>query len=161
MHREAFEYVRRYASTHPLHIVEIGSLDINGSARRLFPLARYVGLDRVAGRGVDLVVDAIDYRPAQPVDMVICCEVLEHCERWAQIVAVSSTWLNQNGRMVVTCANPLRAPHSAIDGRHLREGEYYAGVTGAELAGEMQKSGLLLDSIETLGTDTRASGVRI
>lgn len=39
-------------------ILEIGSLDVNGTIRDLFPEAEYIGIDLVEGSGVDIVMDS-------------------------------------------------------------------------------------------------------
>ena len=83
MHREAFGYIAQQVKELPprKHVVEFGGLDINGSVRSLFTAAKsYVSVDPQAGRGVDVVMDALDYTPEKPVDTVVCCEVLEHAE---------------------------------------------------------------------------------
>lgn len=66
-------------------VLELGSLDINGSARTWWPHAEYVGLDRVAGPGVDLLVDANDpcwIVDFTVVDVLVSMSMLEHNEAW-------------------------------------------------------------------------------
>ena len=63
MHVEAYDWVaesfRGWRDTHPgveYKVLEIGSLDINGSVRPLFEDAEYyLGIDMQEGPGVDLV----------------------------------------------------------------------------------------------------------
>jgi hypothetical protein len=67
-----------------LAVVEVGSANVNGSYRAIFPSQtfRYVGCDRVPGPGVDLVFDD-PYRlplPDAHADVVISSQMLEHCE---------------------------------------------------------------------------------
>lgn len=62
--------------------LEVGSFDVNGSPRVVFPDAtNYHGIDIMSGPGVDQVGDAEDLLgrmcPAS-WDTVICCETLEH-----------------------------------------------------------------------------------
>src|SRR5262249_904218 len=57
--------------------LEVGSRDINGApARRT---AHYIGIDEIAGPGVDLVAsgNSIPF-PKEHFDFVICAETLEH-----------------------------------------------------------------------------------
>jgi SAM-dependent methyltransferase len=66
-------------------LLEVGSKDINGSPRVIFPDADpYVGMDIEHGPGVDLVFDAERLRNlpfSQWADTVVCCETLEHVVR--------------------------------------------------------------------------------
>jgi hypothetical protein len=109
-------------------VLELGGLDINGSVRQFFPGARYVSVDIVPGRGVDVVADATTYRPKERYDVVVCCEVLEHAEDADGFVATAWGALKSGGLFIVTCACPPRAPHSAVDGGALRQGEFYRNV---------------------------------
>jgi SAM-dependent methyltransferase len=81
------EYGRKffelYASgTHGLTIVEIGSLDINGSLRSVAPPGNeYLGLDVAEGKGVDVVVDPYSLPlKNDTVDICISSSCFEHAE---------------------------------------------------------------------------------
>lgn len=59
------------------HVLEIGSLDINGGVRGLFADCVYTGIDVAPGPGVDIVCQGQDYdAPDSTYDSVICCEVM-------------------------------------------------------------------------------------
>lgn len=64
-------------------VLEVGSLDINGSVRPLFPKP-YVGLDMREGRGVDVMADIVHdgwYRASpdgERFNTVVSTETLEH-----------------------------------------------------------------------------------
>ena len=68
----------------PQTILEIGSLNVNGSAREVFGATNdYLGIDITAGKDVDLVLDAHDMFTCSAItpekfDLVICCETFEH-----------------------------------------------------------------------------------
>lgn len=141
MHPAAFEFVGRYATSDAISVIEIGSRNINGTVRDHFPGATWTGLDLYPGPAVDVVIDSLNYTPAEPVDLVICCEVLEHAPKWKEIVRHSAKWLKVGGRILITCAGPDRVPHSAIDGGQLRRGEYYANVSQEDLAEELYVAG--------------------
>lgn len=159
MHQAAREYVSRYATPNQIRVIEIGSRNINGTVRDLFPRAQWVGLDLSDGFCVDLVCDAAKYQPMIPVDLVVCCEVLEHAADWRDLIEAGVSWLVPGGRLIVTCAGPTRKAHSAVDGGQLQPGEHYENITVAELCRAMQTCGLWIDSAEALREDTRASGV--
>lgn len=118
MHPQVLRFVAKVLRRLPPRgkVVEIGALDVNGSVRTLFDGAAYVGLDRRAGRGVDLVADGATWRPPAPVDTVVCCEVLEHAADPAAIVANARAMLEPGGVLILTCATEGRAPHGCLGG---------------------------------------------
>lgn len=92
MHPSAFinaqEFHRAY---HPeminlnddYQIVEIGSQDVNGSLRSIFPPGlNYTGVDFVEGEGVDVLLDDPYTLPFEDesADIVLCSSVYEHSE---------------------------------------------------------------------------------
>jgi SAM-dependent methyltransferase len=76
-------------------IVEIGAQDVNGSLRSLCPSgARYIGVDFVAGKGVDIVLEDPYKLPLDDatVDVVVSSSVFEHSEMfWLLFVEVLRT----------------------------------------------------------------------
>lgn len=154
MHPEAFQWVELHAPQAESSVLEVGSFDVNGGVRQLFR-GPYLGIDMKAGPGVDVVVDAAEFRPT-PVDIVVCCEVLEHAERWRDIVAMCGRALKPGGKLILTCAGPGRAPHGA-DGGPVGD-EWYENVSVAELEAETSKWG---DGIvRRQGHDTQAYVVK-
>ncbi len=63
-------------------VLEIGSLNINGTVRDIFSHAKeYIGIDMQSGKDVDLVLNSHDipYKfPPHGFDVVVCLETLEH-----------------------------------------------------------------------------------
>jgi SAM-dependent methyltransferase len=151
MHEAAFEYLRKFATNKPVCVIEIGSRDLNGSARAHFPNAQWTGLDLYDGPAVDWVGDAIEYSPAEHVDLVIACEVFEHSNQWPFLIQRAHYWLRPGGRIIITCAGPGRAAHSAIDGGELHPDEHYANITQDELAEELHYAGMF--EIEVSGNE--------
>lgn len=134
MHAEARGYVARtVVGTHFPAVVEVGGRWINGGIRDLVSCESFTGLDLYPGEDVDVVIDVRDWRPPARVDLVVCCEVLEHCDDAEGVVAACLRLLNPGGRFVMTCAGPGRAPHSAHDGADVRPGEHYANIEPAEM----------------------------
>jgi SAM-dependent methyltransferase len=136
MHLQPRAYVQQLARTWPGgRILEIGSRDVNGSVRSLFqrrPPSTYLGIDLVAARGVDVMVDARQFATDDKFDLVLCLEVFEHCLDWLSLVACAWYALRSGGRFVVTCAGPGRAPHGAAGGL-LLPGEEYGNVALEDL----------------------------
>ena len=84
--------MRRFRETHlagreaeSLSVLDVGSMDVNGSYRPIFevPGWRYTGADLSPGRNVDIVLRA-PYRwdavPSQSVDVLVSGQALEHIE---------------------------------------------------------------------------------
>jgi len=88
MHESAKHHARLFFETYcdTLRdglIIEIGSLDVNGSLREVAPpTARYIGLDFVAGRGVDVVLTDPYSLPLESnsADVVVSSSCLEHSQ---------------------------------------------------------------------------------
>jgi hypothetical protein len=97
---------------HGSKVLEVGSLNINGSVRSFFENCDYVGLDVDAGDGVDVVSNGEDYGArASLFDVVISCECMEHNPMYEK------TWLNMlrvmrdDGLIIMTCATFGRKQH--------------------------------------------------
>lgn len=128
--------------TSGLNVLEIGSLDINGSVRSLFDDlvadgGSYLGIDVQEGPGVDLVADASVYSSDIKYDIVVCAEVFEHTAVWPKIVKNAHSLLVENGMFIATMAGEGRRPHSAIDENPIRSWEYYKNVTAEDLSAKL------------------------
>lgn len=161
MHNDARMYVDRFATADALSVIEIGSRNINGTVRDLFPNASWTGLDLYPGPCVDVVCDSEKWSPESPVDLVICCEVFEHAQRWTAMLFNAAKWLKPGGRIVVTCAGPDRPPHSHHDGGKLRKGEYYSNISADRMRQAMESCGFANVEAHQFGYDTQASGVKL
>jgi SAM-dependent methyltransferase len=160
MHAQALDWVARYATNESVTVLDLGGRDINGSPRSLFPGATYVALDIVDGPGVDVVADAATWQPDRTYDAVLCCEVFEHTDAWPLICATAHRACRSDGLFVVTTAGPGRAPHSAVDGGAIREGEHYANIRPAELRRTLVEGGWRDIEVDQLGADVRAVASR-
>lgn len=85
MHDSVLRFVR--TSTRDLgpgiDVLDVGSFDVNGSARVVFDGLEhtYLGVDMVEGPGVDIVCDAHELDTVldgRQFDVVLCLEMLEH-----------------------------------------------------------------------------------
>ena len=76
-------YAESIYSTTPVRVVEIGSQDVNGNLRGCSPSAyEYVGVDFVAGKGVDVILDDPYHLPMadSSADIVLSSSCFEHSE---------------------------------------------------------------------------------
>ena len=86
MTTQIYEWVKevknQYLPQGRLKVLEVGALDINGSARDHFPDAEYLGTDMMEGKGVDVVVNGHDIKlpifKRNSFDVTICLETFEH-----------------------------------------------------------------------------------
>lgn len=106
-------------------ILEVGSLNVNGSLREVIePLRplRYTGVDATPGPGVDLVWDATrltERLPAGGYDVVVSTEMLEHAADWRTCVNQLKAMLRYEGLLVLTCRGP-GMPYHAYPEDHWR-----------------------------------------
>ena len=137
MHRDARLFVRSVAANVKpgAAVVEIGSRNINGSVRPYFRHAGlYLGVDNQVGPEVDIEADGATWDgDGRQYDCVVCCEVLEHAADPRAMCANIARLTAPGGLVILTAASPKRAPHSAVDGGPLRDGEQYQGVTEDDL----------------------------
>ena len=89
-------------------VLELGSLSTTGSVRpsikRLRP-RRYIGVDIIAGPGVDEICDAAEivekYGP-ESFDIVVATELLEHVRDWRLVIHNIQTVLKPQGIVLIT-----------------------------------------------------------
>lgn len=94
-------------------VLEIGSYDVNGSVRNLFAAAgRYVGVDLVAGPGVDVVRfgHQID-DPDSSYDVTVSGECFEHDPHWHETFLNMVRLTRPGGLVAVSCASRGRPEH--------------------------------------------------
>ena len=156
MHPAAREFVAAHRRQGA--VLEFGSRFVNGGVRDLFG-EPYIGLDIEPGPGVDVVADAASYRHPVPVDVVVCCEVLEHTPAWREIIANAAANLVDGGLFILTTATDPRAPHSAVDGGAVRGGEHYANIDPEDLT-LVLKEHFTEARISVLGEDLRAAAIK-
>lgn len=91
-------------------VLEVGSLNINGSVRQFFTNCDYLGIDLGEGKDVDKVCFAheLDYADGT-FDTVISCEALEHDQYWKQTFLTMCCL--SSDLVIMTCATLGRAEH--------------------------------------------------
>lgn len=114
-HAAQFKFVDQIRNVFPGHfrekrVLEVGSLDINGSVRRFFVGCDYTGIDVAPGPGVDQVCDG-QYFDAAPFDVVLSCEAMEHNPHWVETLKNMVRLCKPDGIILTTCASPGRPEH--------------------------------------------------
>ena len=90
------------------HILDVGSLYVNGSARDAiinFSPASYVGVDLVPGFCVDKILPAeklLEEYPPESFDIVVSTEMLEHCGDWRLIIHNLKAMVKKGGIILIT-----------------------------------------------------------
>ncbi len=93
-------------------VLEVGSLDVSGTVRRLFDRCDYTGLDVAPGPGVDVVCQGQDFAaPSDSYDTVISCEVMEHNPFWVETFRNMIRLTRPGGLVIMTCAAHGRPEH--------------------------------------------------
>lgn len=120
MHAEQYQFVQSVKQKHPFYfdskkVLEIGSLNLNGSIRPLFTNCQYIGIDVGPGRDVDVVGLGHEY-PAEnhSFDVVISCETLEHDPYWQLTFRKMIDLSRPGGLVLVSCATTGRKEHGTI-----------------------------------------------
>jgi len=118
-HGTCLEFVHRSLAaecTAGRHVLEVGSLDVNGSPRSIVEdqgPASYLGIDIVDGPGVDRICPAeeiVEQFGAESFDVIISTEMMEHVDDWRLILSNMKRALAPNGLLIVTTI--LRLPSS-------------------------------------------------
>ncbi len=114
--RHFLQFVRAHASaffTDAGVVLDVGSGDINGNNRDLFPVtATYVGNDMVPGPNVTAVckTSALPF-PANTFDVVVSSECFEHDPEWRESLVKIWDMLKPCGLFFFTCAGTGRGEH--------------------------------------------------
>ena len=116
-HADQFEFVGLIKKHFPTafaggKVLEVGSLDINGSVRSFFAADSYTGVDVAEGPGVDEVCQGqlVDH-PTGAFDVVISCECMEHNPYWVETLSNMFRMTKPGGLVIISFATTGRAEH--------------------------------------------------
>jgi len=140
MHTQVLEYIHEQFNKFnrpetTWDVLEIGSLNINGSVREILQphASTYLGIDMQEGPGVDLVASGAEFYAPEIFNIVVCCEVFEHTPAWRDIIKQAYINLKPGGMFIATMAGIGRPPHSAIDENPIRDWEHYENIDANDL----------------------------
>lgn len=148
MHRQVEEFLARHRDRFfdEASVIEVGSYNVNGSARQLVGerAGYWLGIDRLPGPGVDLVGAAAEVlgRYKMRCDVIVSTEALEHDPDWDFTTRAMCWALRRGGTLVLTCAGPGRVPHAADGSGGPRPGEYYGNVDPDALRAVLEDEGM-------------------
>jgi SAM-dependent methyltransferase len=152
---EFFSGVRAHypASFDGARVLEVGSLDINGSVRELFSKCDYTGVDLQLGPGVDLAVQGqlVEFASGH-FDTSISAECLEHNPFWRETVANMLRMTRPGGLVMISCATTGRLEHGtsrtnpdASPFTTAQKWEYYKNLTASDIESSLNLKGWLTD----------------
>lgn len=118
-HAEQVDFCARVRAMFPRYfkpgqlVLDVGSLDINGSNRTLFEHpVNYVGLDVGRGPNVDMVCPVHEYEsPAGAFDVIVSTECFEHDQYYEKSLQRIVRLLKYQGLFFFSCATTGRAEH--------------------------------------------------
>ena len=116
-HQEQKDFFQKLKYKFPYYfnqkkVLEIGSLDINGTIREFFTECDYIGLDVSFGKGVDIVCEGQNYNaPDNTYDIVCSAECFEHNPYWLETFMNMIRLCKDGGIVVFTCATDGRPEH--------------------------------------------------
>ena len=96
-------------------VLDVGSLDINGSIKKLLNGNNYIGTDLTSGPNVDHVIGGDNLESLnRKFNLVITCEVFEHAENWDKIFQSMYNVTKEDGLIIFTCASKGRIEHGTL-----------------------------------------------
>ena len=152
---EYFSSVRTHYGSHfeNARVLEVGSLDINGSVRELFHGCDYTGVDLQPGPGVDLACPGhLLALPTGCFDTVISAECFEHNPFWRETLANMLRMARPGGLVLISCATTGRKEHGtsrtnpdASPFTVQEKWDYYRNLTANDLERGVNLGGWLAD----------------
>jgi len=160
---EVLKFVEKHKEKLKGKVIEIGSLNVNGSVRSVVDIA--VGTDMRKGNGVDLVCaveNLPDHFKAGEFDGCVSTDTLEHVKDWKSFVRVTWDLVKEDGWLVLTMASVKKGRHAYPDDywrmteEHVKQiwpnSCFYTELGRVSIGWVVQKKGDLpnLDEIEPL-----------
>jgi SAM-dependent methyltransferase len=157
-HPQQAEFFSSIRAHYPAHfegarVLEVGSLDINGSVRELFRDCDYTGVDLQLGPGVDLACPGhLLELPTGRFDTVISAECFEHNPFWRETLANMLRMTRPGGLVLLSCATTGRKEHGtsrtnadASPFTVQAKWDYYRNLRASDIAEAVHLGGWLAD----------------
>jgi SAM-dependent methyltransferase len=116
-HPQQLNFISALKNQHPEYftdkkVLEVGSLNINGSIRPFFSGCDYIGLDVGPGKNVDEIGRGDEYTaPNETFDVTVSCECFEHNPHWVETFKNMIRMTKPLGFVIITCATEGRPEH--------------------------------------------------
>jgi len=116
-HQQQLDFIKSVKDQLPKYfkgtkVLEVGSLNINGSVRQFFEPDQYIGCDLGEGAGVDIVCRGHELPyPNESFDVVISCECFEHDRHWEKTFQKMVDLVRKGGLVIFSCATIGRPEH--------------------------------------------------
>jgi len=116
-HQQQLDFIKSVKDQLPEYfkgtkVLEVGSLNINGSVRQFFEPDQYIGCDLGEGAGVDIVCRGHELPyPNESFDVVISCECFEHDRHWDKTFQKMVDLVRKGGLVIFSCATIGRPEH--------------------------------------------------
>jgi SAM-dependent methyltransferase len=116
-HQQQLDFIKSVKDQLPEYfkgtkVLEVGSLNINGSVRQFFEPDQYIGCDLGEGAGVDIVCRGHELPYAnESFDVVISCECFEHDKHWEKTFQKMIDLARKGGLVIFSCATIGRPEH--------------------------------------------------
>lgn len=144
-HPDQMNFVASVAKMYPAHffnshVVEVGSLNINGSVRQFFSQPTfYVGCDLGPGPGVDIICPGhkLPFHD-ETFDVAISCECFEHDKNWQLTLQRMIDLVKPMGLVIFTCATTGRPEHGTTKSNPFDApftNDYYKNLTESDFLG--------------------------
>jgi len=180
MHREIQEWFRYVKMLQPHFfaehsVLDVGSLDINGTLKPFFSGCRYIGLDIGPGPNVDIVSVCHEFTgPDESFDVVVSADALEHDMHWQKTLKKMYDILKFGGLMIFTCASSGRGAHGTLADGPANSPlttkipiwqNYYGNLTGENIRSNLPLATFKRWEISTIhtpgwGSDLRFWGIK-
>lgn len=114
-HREQIDWVANLKNKFPdrfskVKVLEVGSLNINGTIRDFFVDSQHTGIDVGAGPCVDVVCSGHEF-DADRFNVTCSCECFEHNPYWKQTFLNMWRLTTRGGLVFFSCATTGRPEH--------------------------------------------------
>lgn len=119
-HPEQLSFIEQLKGQYPdffkdKSVLEVGSLNINGSVRSRFENCSYIGIDIAPGHDVDIVCLGHEYNaPDNSFDVVLSAECFEHNPFWEKTFENMIRMCKVDGMVLITCATTGRIEHGTV-----------------------------------------------